>query len=117
MVVRRRFRAARRNPEVRCTRSSRWIRVNEGDWVWVDFTNASDEMHTIHWHGLILDYRHDGVDARRAAGSAPGYARLRQRADTECDAHRVGSSGRPAACRQFASTATIESLPETTRKQ
>ena len=37
------------------------IRVNEGDWVWVDFTNASDEMHTIHWHGLILDYRHDGV--------------------------------------------------------
>jgi FtsP/CotA-like multicopper oxidase with cupredoxin domain len=37
------------------------IRVNEGDWVWVDFTNASDEMHTIHWHGLILDYRYDGV--------------------------------------------------------
>lgn len=37
------------------------IRVNEGDWVWVDFTNASDEMHTIHWHGLILEYRHDGV--------------------------------------------------------
>ena len=37
------------------------IRVNEGDWVWVDFTNASDEMHTIHWHGMIVDYRHDGV--------------------------------------------------------
>ena len=37
------------------------IRVNEGDWVWIDFTNSSDEMHTIHWHGLILDYRHDGV--------------------------------------------------------
>ena len=37
------------------------IRVHEGDWVWVDFTNSSDEMHTIHWHGLILDYRHDGV--------------------------------------------------------
>ena len=37
------------------------IRVNEGDWVWVDFTNSSDEMHTIHWHGMILEYRHDGV--------------------------------------------------------
>lgn len=37
------------------------IRVNEGDWVWVDFTNASDEMHTIHWHGLIVPYRMDGV--------------------------------------------------------
>ena len=37
------------------------IRVNEGDWVWIDFTNASDEMHTIHWHGMILDYRYDGV--------------------------------------------------------
>lgn len=37
------------------------IRVQEGDWVWVDFTNANDEMHTIHWHGLILDYRMDGV--------------------------------------------------------
>lgn len=37
------------------------FRVQEGDWVWVDFTNANDEMHTIHWHGLILDYRMDGV--------------------------------------------------------
>lgn len=37
------------------------IRVKEGDWVWVDFTNASDEMHTIHWHGLIVPYRMDGV--------------------------------------------------------
>lgn len=37
------------------------FRVQEGDWVWVDFTNSTDEMHTIHWHGLILDYRMDGV--------------------------------------------------------
>ena len=37
------------------------FRVNEGDWVWVDFTNSSDEMHTIHWHGLTPEYRHDGV--------------------------------------------------------
>ncbi len=37
------------------------FRVQEGDWVWVDFINSNDEMHTIHWHGLILDYRMDGV--------------------------------------------------------
>ena len=37
------------------------FRVNEGDWVWVEFTNDSDEMHTIHWHGLIVPYRMDGV--------------------------------------------------------
>jgi FtsP/CotA-like multicopper oxidase with cupredoxin domain len=37
------------------------FRVNEGDWVWVDFTNNSDEMHTIHWHGLTVPYRMDGV--------------------------------------------------------
>lgn len=37
------------------------IRVNEGDWVWVDFVNSSDEMHTIHWHGVNVPYRMDGV--------------------------------------------------------
>ncbi len=37
------------------------FRVQEGDWVWVDFTNVNDEMHTIHWHGLIVDQRMDGV--------------------------------------------------------
>ncbi len=37
------------------------IRVKEGDWIWVDFTNASDEMHTIHWHGLTVPFRMDGV--------------------------------------------------------
>ena len=37
------------------------IRVNEGEWVWVELTNANDEMHTIHWHGLTVEYRHDGV--------------------------------------------------------
>lgn len=37
------------------------IRVKEGDWVWVDFLNSSDEMHTIHWHGLTVPFRMDGV--------------------------------------------------------
>lgn len=35
--------------------------VNEGDWVQVNFTNNTEEMHTIHWHGIILPYTMDGV--------------------------------------------------------
>jgi FtsP/CotA-like multicopper oxidase with cupredoxin domain len=35
--------------------------VNEGDWVKVNFTNHTEEMHTIHWHGVVLPYTMDGV--------------------------------------------------------
>ncbi|MGK0290530.1 MAG: FtsP/CotA-like multicopper oxidase with cupredoxin domain [bacterium] len=35
--------------------------VNEGDWVKVNFTNKTEEMHTIHWHGLTVPYTMDGV--------------------------------------------------------
>lgn len=35
--------------------------VNEGDWVKVNFTNKTEEMHTIHWHGIVLPYTMDGV--------------------------------------------------------
>ncbi|MGD8785184.1 MAG: multicopper oxidase domain-containing protein [Thioalkalispiraceae bacterium] len=35
--------------------------VNEGDWIKVNFTNKTDEMHTIHWHGITLPYTMDGV--------------------------------------------------------
>ncbi|MGD8567584.1 MAG: multicopper oxidase domain-containing protein [Gammaproteobacteria bacterium] len=35
--------------------------VNEGDWVQVNFTNRTEEMHTIHWHGVVLPYTMDGV--------------------------------------------------------
>ena len=35
--------------------------VNEGDWIKVNFTNKTEEMHTIHWHGIILPYTMDGV--------------------------------------------------------
>ncbi len=38
------------------------IRIEEGEWLAIDFLNSSDEMHTIHWHGLLVgDYRMDGV--------------------------------------------------------
>ena len=35
--------------------------VNEGDWIKVNFTNRTEEMHTIHWHGVVLPYTMDGV--------------------------------------------------------
>ena len=35
--------------------------VNEADWVKVNFTNKTEEMHTIHWHGLYVPYTMDGV--------------------------------------------------------
>jgi FtsP/CotA-like multicopper oxidase with cupredoxin domain len=37
------------------------IRVPEGDWVLVNFTNRTTELHTIHWHGIILQNEMDGV--------------------------------------------------------
>ncbi len=35
--------------------------VTEGDWIKVNFTNNTEEMHTIHWHGITLPYTMDGV--------------------------------------------------------
>jgi FtsP/CotA-like multicopper oxidase with cupredoxin domain len=37
------------------------IRVPEGDWVLVNFTNRTTELHTIHWHGIMLQNEMDGV--------------------------------------------------------
>lgn len=37
------------------------IRVPEGDWVLVNFTNKTTEFHTIHWHGIMLANEMDGV--------------------------------------------------------
>ena len=37
------------------------IRVPEGDWVKVNFTNKTPELHTIHWHGVQLANEMDGV--------------------------------------------------------
>ncbi len=35
--------------------------LTEGDWVKVRFTNHTEEMHTIHWHGVVVPYTMDGV--------------------------------------------------------
>jgi len=37
------------------------IRLHEGEWVKVDFTNRTELLHTIHWHGVDLQYENDGV--------------------------------------------------------
>lgn len=37
------------------------FRVQENDWVKVNVTNKTEEMHTIHWHGVDLIYTMDGV--------------------------------------------------------
>jgi FtsP/CotA-like multicopper oxidase with cupredoxin domain len=37
------------------------IRVKEGDWVKVNFTNKTHDFHTIHWHGMMVPNEMDGV--------------------------------------------------------
>jgi FtsP/CotA-like multicopper oxidase with cupredoxin domain len=37
------------------------IRVAEGDWVQVHFTNKGPDFHTIHWHGVMVPFEMDGV--------------------------------------------------------
>ena len=37
------------------------IRLREGEWVKVNFTNRTELLHTIHWHGVDLQYEQDGV--------------------------------------------------------
>ncbi len=47
------------------------IRVPEGDWVQVNFTNRTSELHTIHWHGIILANEMDGVPNGTQWGVGP----------------------------------------------
>ena len=48
------------------------LRLREGDTVTIRVTNRLDEMTTIHWHGIILDYGMDGVPGISFPGIAPG---------------------------------------------
>lgn len=48
------------------------IRVPEGDWVLVNFTNRTSEFHTIHWHGIMLANEMDGVPNGTQWGVGPG---------------------------------------------
>lgn len=48
------------------------IRVPEGEWVQVNFTNHTAEIHTIHWHGLIAQNEMDGVPNGTQWGVANG---------------------------------------------
>ena len=48
------------------------IRIPEGDWALVNFTNKTPEFHTIHWHGIMLANEMDGVPLGTQWGVGPG---------------------------------------------
>jgi len=48
------------------------LRFKEGEEVTINVTNALDEPTSIHWHGLIVPFRQDGVPTISFDGIAPG---------------------------------------------
>jgi CopA family copper-resistance protein len=48
------------------------LRLREGDTVTIRVTNRLREATSIHWHGIILPFRMDGVPGISFAGIAPG---------------------------------------------
>ena len=48
------------------------LRVKEGEQVTINVTNNLRESTSIHWHGLILPFRQDGVPGISFAGIKPG---------------------------------------------
>lgn len=48
------------------------LRFKEGEKVRINVTNNLDEMTSIHWHGLILPYKQDGVPGISFPGIKPG---------------------------------------------
>ncbi|SFR45082.1 copper-resistance protein, CopA family [Marinobacter gudaonensis] len=48
------------------------LRFKEGEEVTINVTNNLDEMTSIHWHGLILPYKQDGVPGISFPGIKPG---------------------------------------------
>lgn len=48
------------------------LRFNEGEDLVINVTNTLDEDTSIHWHGLIVPFREDGVPGISFAGIKPG---------------------------------------------
>ncbi|MDT8343693.1 MAG: copper resistance system multicopper oxidase, partial [Thermohalobaculum sp.] len=48
------------------------LRFKEGEDVTINVTNTLDEWTSVHWHGLILPFRQDGVPGVSFDGIAPG---------------------------------------------
>ena len=48
------------------------LRFKEGEEVSINVTNNLDEMTSIHWHGLILPFKQDGVPGISFTGIKPG---------------------------------------------
>lgn len=47
------------------------LRVPEGEWMLVNFTNRTNDVHTIHWHGITLANEMDGVPNGTQWGVGP----------------------------------------------
>lgn len=48
------------------------LRFKEGEEVTINVTNNLDEMTSIHWHGIILPFKQDGVPGITFSGIKPG---------------------------------------------
>jgi FtsP/CotA-like multicopper oxidase with cupredoxin domain len=68
------------------------LRVEQGSEVTVDFTNETDLESTVHWHGLRLDNRFDGVPKGAHHGMQPPIAREATSA-TSCASPTRASTG------------------------
>ena len=52
------------------------LRVKQGSTVWINFTNLIDYETTVHWHGIRLENRYDGVPNVTQEAVAPGESFL-----------------------------------------
>ena len=56
------------------------LKVRQGSEVTINFTNQADIETTVHWHGLRLDNRYDGVPDNRHRGLASAASALEENA-------------------------------------
>ena len=52
------------------------IKVKQGSTIFVNFTNNLDMASSIHWHGLKLNNKYDGVPGLTQAPIKPGQSFL-----------------------------------------
>ena len=89
------------------------LRVRQGSEITVHVRNDADAEATVHWHGLRLDNRYDGVPPRprsrsRSAASSPTASGSRTPACTGTTRTSVRTTASTWAC-----TATSSSSPPT----
>ena len=57
--------------DARCHRSGPTLRVRQGSQIVVHVTNDTDLETTVHWHGLRLENRYDGVPGEKSTLTWP----------------------------------------------